>query len=63
MKYLSDKNDTALELINTLDHFYSKESQEKYGVVAIKLNKNIIIKQNLSDINYDDEIFNYLKKN
>ena len=60
MKYLSDKNDTALELINTLDHFYSKESQEKYGVVAIKLNKNIIIKQNLSDINYDDE--SYLKQ-
>lgn len=63
MKYLSDKNDTALELMNVLNHFYSKESQEKYGVVAIKLNKNIIIKQNLSDINYDDEIFNYLKEN
>lgn len=63
MKYLSDKNDTALELMNALNHFYSKESQEKYGVVAIKLNKNIIIKQNLSDINYGDEIFNYLKNN
>lgn len=63
IKKLSDKNDTALKLMNALNHFYSKESQEKYGVVAIKLNKNIIIKQNLSDINYDDEIFNYLKKN
>lgn len=63
MKYLSDKNDTALELMDALNHFYRKESQEKYGVVVIKLNKNIIIKQNLSDINYDDEIFNYLKEN
>lgn len=61
MKMLSDKNESPGEFINTLDHFYSKEKQEKYGVVAIKLNKNIIIKQNLSDINYDDEIFNYLK--
>lgn len=59
MKYLSDKNDTALKLMNALNHFYSKESQEKYGVVAIKLNKNIIIKQNLSDINYDDEILKF----
>lgn len=41
MKSLSDKNESPSDFLNTLDHFYSKEEQEKYGVVAIKLNKNI----------------------
>ena len=63
MKMLSDKNEDSSELLDSLNHFYSKEKQEDYGVVAIKLNKDIIIKQNIRDINYDDEIFNYLKSN
>lgn len=63
IKKLSDTKDNPLEFVDTLNKFYSKESEEKYGVVAIKLNKNIIIKKNVSDINYDDEIFSYLKNN
>lgn len=54
MKSLSDNKEDSNIFLKALNHFYSKEEQEKYGVVAIKLNKNIIIKQNLSDINYDD---------
>lgn len=34
---LADKNMTKNELINTLEEFYTKEQQEKYGVLGIRI--------------------------
>lgn len=34
---LSDKTMTKNELINDLEQFYTKEKQEKYGVLGIKI--------------------------
>lgn len=34
---LSDKSMTKEELISTLEKFYTKEKQEKYGVLGIKI--------------------------
>lgn len=34
---LADKTMTKEELINTLEQFYTKEKQEKYGVLGIKI--------------------------
>lgn len=34
---LSDKNDSKEEYLNDLNKFYSKEEQEKYGVLAIEI--------------------------
>ena len=47
-----------------LEKFYSKENQNKYGVVAIKLRKNIVINySNINSISYSDKIFDALKNN
>ena len=35
---LSDKSMTKEELISVLEQFYTKEKQEKYGVLGIELN-------------------------
>lgn len=34
---LADKSMTKEELISTLERFYTKEQQEKYGVLGIKV--------------------------
>lgn len=34
---LADKSMTKEELINVLEQFYTKEEQEKYGVLAIRI--------------------------
>lgn len=34
---LADKSMSKADLINTLEEFYSKEKQEKYGVLAIMI--------------------------
>lgn len=34
---LSDKSMTKKELINTLEQFYTKEKQEQYGVLGIRI--------------------------
>ena len=47
-----------------LEEFYSNEKQNEYGVVAIKLNKNIIINStNINNIPASDKIFSILKNN
>ena len=45
IKLLADKNVSKEKLINTLNEIYSKEEQDKYGVVAIEIE---IIKENIS---------------
>lgn len=42
---LADKSVSKEKLINTLNEIYSKEEQDKYGVVAIEIE---IIKENIS---------------
>lgn len=37
MSILADKSITKNELINVLEEFYSKEMQEKYGVLGIRI--------------------------
>lgn len=37
IKILADKTMTKEELINVLEQFYTKEKQEKYGVLGIKI--------------------------
>ena len=64
VELLSDSNMKKEELKLALDSFYPMESQNEYGLVAIKLRKNIII--NNSKINnslLDNEIFNTLRNN
>ena len=47
-----------------LEKFYPIEKQKKYGVVAIKLRKDIIINNsNINNISYNDKIFDFLKNN
>lgn len=41
IEYLADISIKKEELIKDLELFYSKEEQEKYGVIAIKLKKDI----------------------
>ena len=64
IEYLADKkvNKEVLEL--ELNKFYSKEEQEKLGVVVFKLKKdNIIIIVNLSNISKNEEIYKSFRKN
>ena len=62
IKYLADKHITKEDFINDLNKYYPKENQDKYGVVAIKINKNIII--NYTSINKipDNKIFKLLEE-
>ena len=43
MEELSSPKTKKEELIKDLEKFYSKEEQEKYGVVAIKLKKHVYL--------------------
>lgn len=64
IKLLAPSFITKEELDFDLEKFYSKENQNKYGVVAIKLRKNIIINNsNINCISYSDKVFDILKNN
>ncbi|MBR3229486.1 MAG: ASCH domain-containing protein [Bacilli bacterium] len=62
--YLADSSITKKQLKLDLEKFYPVEKQKKYGVVAIKLNKDIIINNtNINNISYNEKIFDKLKNN
>ena len=64
IELLADPSVTKNQLNKDLECFYPIEKQNKYGVVAIKLRKNIIInKSNINNISSNDKIFDVLKKN
>jgi ASC-1-like (ASCH) protein len=39
IEVLADKEMTKKELLDVLEQFYTKEKQEKYGVLGIKIKK------------------------
>ena len=39
IEVLADKEMTKKELLDVLEQFYTKENQEKYGVLGIKIQK------------------------
>ncbi len=62
--FLADSSITKKQLNTDLEKFYPIEKQKKYGVVAIKLNKDIIINNtNINNISYNEKIFDNLKNN
>ena len=62
--FLADSSITKKQLKTNLERFYPIEKQKKYGVVAIKLRKDIIINNsNINNISYNDKIFYFLKNN
>jgi len=62
IEFLADSSITKKQLNADLENFYSIEKQKEYGVVAIKLRKDIIInKSNINNISSNNEIFNDLK--
>ena len=64
IELLADSSITKEQLNTDLENFYSIEKQNEYGVVAIKLRKNIIINSsNINNISSNDNIFNVLKNN
>lgn len=64
IELLADSSITKKQLKTDLEKFYPIEKQKKYGVVAIKLRKDIIInKSNINNISYKDIIFDILKNN
>lgn len=64
IELLADKSVNRENLKNDLEKFYPIEKQNKYGVVAIKINKEIIIREtNLKNISFDNEIFQILRTN
>ncbi len=64
IEFLADSSVTKKQLKMDLENFYPIEKQKKYGVVAIKLRKDIIINNsNINNISYNDKIFGFLKNN
>lgn len=66
IKYLASTEETTENLLNSLNSFYAKDDQDKYGVVAIKLKKdyNFTIEKNyISMIKCSDNIFINIKNN
>ena len=66
IRFLASKEETSTNLLNSLNSFYSKEDQNKYGVVAIKLKKNhnfVIEKGYVSNISSSNKIFTNIKNN
>ena len=61
---LADSSITKKQLNEDLEKFYPIEKQKKYGVVAIKLRKDIVINNsNINNVSYSDKIFDILKNN
>lgn len=64
IELLADSSVTKEKLNNALEKFYPIEEQNKYGVVAIKLRKDIVINNSsINNISYNDKIFDILKNN
>lgn len=65
IKYLASSLDTKDDLLSSLNQFYTKEDQVKYGVVAIKLKKNdyVIERNYVSSIDSSNDIFLNIKNN
>lgn len=64
IKLLADESIKKEKLKSDLECFYPIEKQKKYGVIAIKLRKNIIINNsNINNISSNDKIFDILKNN
>lgn len=64
IELLADSSVAKVELNNDLEKFYPIEEQKKYGVVAIKLKKDIIISNtNINNISSNNVIFNIFKNN
>lgn len=66
IKFLASSQESTKGLLNSLNRFYSRDDQNKYGVVAIKLRKNynfVIEKNYISMISYADNIFTNIKNN
>ena len=64
IELLVDSSITKGQLNIDFECFYPVEKQNEYGVVAIKLRKNIIINSsNINNISSNNEIFNVLKNN
>lgn len=62
--FLADSSKTKKQLKTNLERFYPIEKQKKYGVVAIKLNKDIIINNtNINNVSFNEKIFDILKNN
>lgn len=60
MEYLASKDESKENFLNLLNNFYSKDEQDKCGVVAIKLNKAnhfTVEKSLISTIKRDDDVF------
>lgn len=64
IKLLADACIQRKKLKTDLEKIYTVEQQNKYGVVAIKLRKKIIVSSsNINNLSYTDNIFNTLKDN
>ena len=64
IEFLADSSITKKQLNADLENFYSIEKQKEYGVVAIKLRKDIVINNSsINNISYNDKIFDILKNN
>ena len=62
--FLADSSITKKQLKTNLERFYPIEKQKKYGVMAIKLRKNIIINNtNINNVSFNEKIFDILKNN
>ncbi|MBR1413453.1 MAG: GNAT family N-acetyltransferase [Bacilli bacterium] len=60
--YLADKDISKNELLNDLEKFYPIAKQNKYGVVAIKLDKsNIVNCTSIKNIDTNNSLFNELR--
>ena len=61
---LAPSNISKEDLNNDLNRFYPIDKQEQFGVLAINLNKDIIINNtNINTIDYNDSIFDTFKNN
>ncbi len=64
IEFLADSSITKKQLNADLEKFYSIEKQKEYGVVAIKINKNIIINNsNINNVTFDKKLIDILKSN
>lgn len=66
IKLLASEDESIQNFLDSLNQFYKKEEQDKYGVVVIKLRKNfdfVIEKNYLSTISSNDNIFKRVKDN
>lgn len=61
---LAPSNVSKEDLNNDLNRFYPIDKQEQFGVLAINLNKDIIVNNtNINTIDYNDPIFDTFKNN